>query len=176
MSAGRKKNLVLGIGNDILTDDGIGPKIVRYIQTDMIMGNTDFLTSSLGGLDILDLISGYENVVIIDAIKTKNGVPGDVYLFEADDFKETLHLSNLHDVSFLTALELGKRLGMDLPRKLWIIAIEIIEDLVFSENFTDPVSEKYPYILSEIKSFLESELVNVQSRNTSKNIARAKIE
>jgi hydrogenase maturation protease len=159
MPVSEKRKLVLGIGNDILTDDGIGPKIVRDLENGRDSELIDFKTSSLGGLDILDLIAGYESVVLVDAIKTRDGVPGDVYLFKPEDFEETLHLSNLHDVNFLTALELGKRLGMDVPRKLWIIAVEIIEDLVFSDRLTDPLEKRYPSIISEVKSFIESELV-----------------
>ena len=164
MPVSKKRKLVLGIGNDILTDDGIGPKIVRELENDPEYGLIDFKTSSLGGLDVLDLITGYDSVVLVDAIKTRNGVPGDVYLFEPEDFKETLHLSNLHDVNFLTALELGKRLGLDIPRRLWIIAVEIIEDLVFSEKLTDPLEIRYPSIIKEVKDFIESELAVSVSR------------
>jgi len=107
----------------------------------------------------LELIRDYEAVVLIDAIRTRGGIPGDVYLFEPSDFKETLHLSNFHDVDFLTALKLGEQLNMNVPSWIRIIAIEIIEDLVFSNEFTEPLKIRYPDILKEVGDFIEEKMI-----------------
>jgi len=82
------------------------------------------------------LVLGMGNEILMDdGIKTKNGKPGDVYYFTPEDYKETLHLSNVHDVSFLTAIELGESLGYQLPESTLIIAVEIEEDTCFREEF-----------------------------------------
>ena len=106
----KHSTLILGIGNDILTDDGIGIKLVQKLQKDLAKPNVAFLTAAVGGLEILELISGYEVVIIIDAIKTKDGVPGIIYHLTPSHFKETLHLSSFHDVSFLSALDLAEKI------------------------------------------------------------------
>jgi hydrogenase maturation protease len=98
----------------------------------------------------LEYIKDYEKVIFIDAIRCQDGIPGDVFYFIPSDFKETSNLSNLHDINFLTALELGNSLNMCLPVDLHIIAIKIIEDLEFSEEFTPPLKEKYPGILEDV--------------------------
>ena len=144
------KTLILGIGNDILTDDGIGPKLVNELKFKKEFTNIDFLNVFLGGLDILELIQGYEKVIFIDAIITKDGVPGTVYHFRPADFKETLHLSNLHDANFLTALELGKKMGMQIPEDIHIIAIEIIEDRIFSNSLSPEMEMKYQEVFEEV--------------------------
>ena len=146
-----KKNLVLGIGNDILTDDGIGPKIVNDLKTFERSPELIFETTTLGGLEILEIIKDYKKVIIIDAIRTIDGNPGEIFFFTPDDFKETLHLSNLHDINFLTALELGKKLGIPLPEEIHIIAIEIVEDQVFGTSFTPAIEEKYHIIMQSVK-------------------------
>ena len=146
-----KKNLVLGIGNDILTDDGIGPKIVNDLKTLERSPELIFETTTLGGLEILEIIKEYKKVIIIDAIRTIDGNPGEIFFFTPDDFKETLHLSNLHDINFLTALELGKKLGIPLPEEIHIIAIEIVEDQVFGTSFTPAIEEKYHIIMQSVK-------------------------
>lgn len=156
--ASQNRFLILGIGNEILTDDGIGPKIVNVLSKKFEGMGADFLTCSLGGLDVLELIKDYEAVVLIDAIRTKGGIPGDVYLFEPSDFKETLHLSNLHDIDFLTALKLGEQLNMNVPSWVRIVAVEIIEDLVFSNEFTEPLKKRYPAILKEVEEFIREEM------------------
>jgi hydrogenase maturation protease len=145
-----KKTLILGLGNNILTDDGIGSRLVHDLE--LMIGDTDinYNSACCGGLEIIEYIKGYELVVFIDAIRTLKGNPGDVYYFIPSDFRETSHLSSLHDVSFLTALKLGDSLKLDLPTDLHIIGIEIIEDMEFSEDFTPPLKERYPGILQEV--------------------------
>ncbi len=135
--------LILGIGNEILTDDGIGPKLVRELEHTLNLPDVVFRTASLGGLEIIDLIRGYTHVIIIDAIRTKTGKPGTVYHLTPDDFRETLHVSNFHDISFLPALELAKRMKIEVPEHIDIIAIEIVEDLTFSNEFSPEIAKNY---------------------------------
>lgn len=142
----------MGIGNDILMDDGIGPRMVEDLKENMPLPGVEYQTTTLGGLDILEFVEGYQWVVFIDAIKTQNGVPGSLYEFTTGDFKETLHLSNLHDISFLSAIELGRELEFTIPEMIRIFAIEIVEDLVFGETFTPMVQERYESVRNEIHS------------------------
>lgn len=145
--------LILGVGNDILMDDGIGPVITKQLYKEFPDSGIVFDTINLGGLEIFEFIKEYSQVIIIDAIKTRDGVPGDVYYLTPSDFKETCHLSSFHDISFLTALKLGDKIGYDMP-EVGIIAIEIVEDLTFGTEFSPPVSKRYPSVYNEIKEFL----------------------
>jgi hydrogenase maturation protease len=107
----------------------------------------------------MEYIKGYEKVVFIDSIRNRNGKPGDVYYFIPSDFRETSHLSSLHDINFLTALELGNSLNLSLPVDLHIIAVEIIEDMEFSEEFTPKLKEKYPEILEDVFALVKQVIV-----------------
>lgn len=152
----KRKNttLVAGIGNEILMDDGIGPKIVKQLGKALPHAQADFESVWLGGLEVIEYIQGYQQVIFIDAIKTQNGIPGDTYYFTPADYNETLHLSNIHDVSFLTAIKLGKMLGYQIPGSISIIAIEIIEDKIFGTEFSPMIKKKYPLIFQEILEFI----------------------
>jgi hydrogenase maturation protease len=151
-----KKKLILGIGNDILMDDGIGPGVVRKLEEKYPLPGVEYRTASSGGMDIVELISSYQWVVLIDAVKTKNGIPGTVYEFTTADFKETLHLTTIHDISFLSAIRLESRLGLHIPEDIYIFAIEIIEDRVFGENFSPPLQERFDRIVEEIHGKIQS--------------------
>ena len=154
--------LVMGIGNEHLTDDGIGPKLVGDLQKKSYPIPLLFKTAFLGGLEIVEMIDGYKKVIFIDAIRTADGVPGTIYHYSPSDFKETLHLSNLHDASFLMALQLGKKIGVHIPEDIEIIAIEIIEDLYFSTSLSTEIAEKYPQILLDVENLLR-DLVTCKS-------------
>jgi hydrogenase maturation protease len=148
------KSLVLGLGNDILTDDGIGPRLVTDLQKELSDEHFDFLNVSVGGLELLDHMQGYETVFILDAIKTEKGKPGDVFFLTTDDFKETSHISNLHDINFLTALKLAEKLNLKVPTKIFIIAIEIIEDRVFSDQLSPEIAAVYEEIKQNARDFI----------------------
>jgi hydrogenase maturation protease len=160
--------LVLGIGNDILTDDGIGPKLCDFLKDYFKETAVHFEKLNLGGLEILEFIQGFETVIFIDAIKTKGGKIGNVYLFTPNNFKETLHLSNLHDINFITALELGRKTGLKIPEKMYIIAIEIKEDMAFSEYFTEELALEYKNVEGEILSIFK-ELIPIKELKPIKN-------
>jgi hydrogenase maturation protease len=148
----KNKILFLGLGNEILSDDGIGPRLVKDLAKKNQGENIDFATSSCGGLEIMECIHGYKKVIFIDAIRTLNGKPGNIFHFIPSDFRETSNLSNLHDVNFITALHLGNVLDLDLPSDLHIIAVEIIEDREFSEKLTPALDKMYPEILEKVTS------------------------
>ncbi len=142
--------LILGIGNEILTDDGIGPKLVHELEKTLGPGNLKYVTSATGGMDVIDLMAGYNKAIIIDGIRTREGMPGSVYRYTPRDFRETLHLSSFHDVSFLTALELAEKINLKMPRQIHIIAIEIVEDITFSNDFSPQIREKYSTIFGTV--------------------------
>jgi len=157
--------LILGLGNELLCDDAIGIRLVTEFEELYKSAGTHFLTSSNGGLEIIELISGYEQVIIIDAIKTQNGVPGSIYHFSPADFKNTLHVSSFHDISFLTALKFGDYMNIKIPKDIHIIAIEIVEDLLFSNEFSKPIKKKYNIIKKQIKNYIDQLLNNNNTEN-----------
>jgi hydrogenase maturation protease len=147
--------LIHGIGNEILTDDGIGPKLVKRLKRNLSRNDIDFETASLGGLELLEIIQGYNTVIFIDAIRTRGGIPGTVYQLSPENFNTTIHLSSIHDVSFLTSVALGKKLGLNMPQFIHIIAVEIVEDRIFDDNFSLQIQEKQEEIFNEVKEITE---------------------
>jgi hydrogenase maturation protease len=160
----KKEILILGIGNDILTDDGIGPKIVKQLSQEINDDRIYFDNVCLGGLEILEYIRGYKYVYFIDAIKSSEGKIGDVYFLQTSDFKETSHLSNLHDVSFLTALKMGEELNFDIPLSIRIAAVEILEDMEFNIELTPQLSEKYDEVYHEVHSEIQKWLDEISAK------------
>ena len=168
MTVYKNSTLVLGIGNEILTDDGIGPKLCDFLKEKFQNQPVQFEKLNVGGLEVLEFIQGYETVVFIDAIKTSDGQTGEVYLYTPDDFKETLHLSNLHDTGFITALELGRSLNLQIPKNMYIIAVEIKEDMIFSEYFTEELAIHYEEIKQKVATLLFDLIPDVSDKQKQK--------
>jgi hydrogenase maturation protease len=161
----RNKILIHGIGNEILTDDGIGPSLVKKLKGNLSNKDIDFETAFVGGLELLEYIQGYQTVIFIDAIRTKDGIPGTVYQLSPENFNATIHLSSIHDVSFLTSVALGNKLGLDMPQCIYIIAVEIVEDRIFDDNFSPQIQQKYEEIFNEVKGITERLLANMTNKS-----------
>jgi hydrogenase maturation protease len=142
------KTLVLGLGNTILSDDGVGIHVARLIKEKL--PDIDVIEASAAGFRVVDEIIGYDKLILIDSIRTKNGQPGNYYKFGIEEFKSTLHHSSPHDMDMFSALELMKKHDADLPKEIIIYAIEVKDIFTFSEECTEKVAEFIPEITSII--------------------------
>jgi len=149
------KTLVLGLGNPILTDDGVGPQVAKELEGRLDQQEITVMEGSLGGLNLLDLLVGYDRAIIIDAIETVGGKAGQIYRLDLEAFDATRHAASVHDINFATALELGKRLGLALPQQIDIFAIEVVDTSRFSEECTPKVSEAIPLCVETIVQEME---------------------
>jgi hydrogenase maturation protease len=153
---------VIGLGSQILGDDGIGNKLVKDLKKELNDFNMTFKDAYCGGMEFIDLLKGFGLAFIIDGIKTGEGSPGDVYFMTASDHLDTLHLSSFHDMDFDTALQYAHSLGLAMPEKINIIGIEIEEEMVFSELLSGPLARKYRDLLTLIKNLIFSEINKVE--------------
>jgi len=138
------KTIILGLGNPVRADDSIGLCVAHALTKRLNSPEITVTEASVSGLDILDLLVGYERAIIIDAIQTKGGQPGQIYRLEPGTFVATRHSVNPHSVDFTMALELGKRLGLALPGEMVIFGIEVAEVNSFSEECTPQVAAAIP--------------------------------
>jgi len=111
--------------------------------------------TSEAGLSLLDSIIGYDKVIIIDAIQTKEGKAGQIYRMGLQDFSSAKHFSSPHQINLATALELGKMLDLAMPQEITIFAVEAKDVSNFSERCTPEVERAIPeavkMVLEELK-------------------------
>lgn len=153
------KTLLLGMGNPILSDDAVGVRLARDIGK-RLSGTTGLSIveeCSVGGLNILDIVSGFDRLIVLDSIRTARGIPGEWHRFTSDALRDTMHLNNVHDVNFATALELGRRMGVSLPsgEVIHIFTVEVQDNETFSEVMTGPLERSYPEYFGEILMEIE---------------------
>jgi len=150
------KTLMLGMGNTILCDDGVGIYVVQEAAKRCQRDDVDFADASVGGMRLLDIIAGYDRIIMVDAIKTTDGKPGDVYRLCPGDLP-TLHSGSTHDLSLTGALALGRGMGMQLPadKDFVIIAVEVEEVWTFGEECTPAVAEAIPRVVEAVLAELE---------------------
>jgi len=148
------KVLVLGVGNPILSDDGVGIHVARELMKRKLPG-IDVEELAASGLELLDVVRGYDKVIIIDAIQTTKGKPGELHILEEKDFEKSIHGSSPHGINIATALALGRKLvPKEMPKEVVFFAIEA-EDLVnVNERLTPKVAKALPRIVERIEKEL----------------------
>ena len=142
--------LILGLGNTIRSDDGIGIMVAQELRKADPPLAAEIKEASVAGLSILDEIDGYDRVILIDSIKTGKDKPGSVYKLKPEDFNTTTQLSNSHGIDFFTAIELGKNFGYNIPKRIDIYAIEIEDNATFNDKCNPKVKLSIPKIVKLI--------------------------
>jgi len=127
------------MGNPILSDDGVGLEVARRLQEGPLPDGVDVQQSEVAGLRLLELLKGYDKVVIVDALRTGRA-PGDVVRYEARDFRGGHRYESAHSIGLETALELGRRMGLPMPDDVTVFAIEAADVETFGEEFSPPVA------------------------------------
>ncbi len=117
------KILILGIGNILMSDEGVGIRVIEKLERDYTLPpNVTLLDGGTAGYALLDIIQEYEKVIIIDAV-LGGREPGTIYRLTADDIltKPDLKLSG-HQIDLSEVIALAKKLG-ELP-ELLLLGVE----------------------------------------------------
>ena len=149
------KTLVLGLGNPILSDDGVGIRVAHEVAGQVHDPRVTVTETNEAGLSLLDSIAGYDRVIMVDAIQTKEGRPGQIYHLGLQDFSLTRYFSSPHQLSLATALELGKMLGYAMPREVTIFAVEARDVTTFSEKCTSEIEQAIPEAVDMVINALD---------------------
>ncbi|MBP1661966.1 MAG: Hydrogenase maturation protease [Thermoplasmatales archaeon] len=150
------KTIVLGVGNPILQDDGVGLHVIEALRERLTNPKVTLETAMTGGMNLLDLIRGYEKVILIDAVKQLGSHPGEVKRFKLTDLP-TVHSCNPHDVSLSEALQLAEQLKEpQLPSSIILIGITVDNTYEFGEHLSSTVASAVPkavnLVLEELKN------------------------
>jgi hydrogenase maturation protease len=159
------KTLVLGLGNPILTDDGVGVRVAEAVRA-ALPPNTiiEVSEASVGGLELMERLLGFERVILIDALHgSRYHQPGVIHKMTLDDLRAispTQHSASAHDTSLVTALDLAGRMDFALPRELTIYAVEVENITDFSEEPTPAVAQAIPKVTEMVLAELGGEKVS----------------
>jgi hydrogenase maturation protease len=150
------KTIVLGVGNPILQDDGVGIHVVNELRKHLKDSRVIVDIAYTGGMNLLDMVRGFDKVILVDAVKQEESKTGEVKRFSLTE-APALHTCNPHDVSLSEALLLAKQLGENqLPREIVVIGIVVKNTVDFGEHLSREVASAVPtavtVVLTELKN------------------------
>ena len=140
------KILVLGLGNPLLSDDGVGWRVAEKVREQITNPDIEIDFHAGGGLSLMERMIGYDRAIIIDALNTGRQPQGTVSSFRLEDLPSYAqsHLASAHETTLQTALQVGHTLGAALPNDIHIIAIEAQNVYDFSEELSPAVANAVP--------------------------------
>lgn len=145
------------MGNTILNDDAIGIIIVRYMSMHLKnLCDVHFKETSWGGFRIIDLIRGYDYLIVVDSIKTGKSKPGEILHLKTSDLLPTLRLNSFHDINFITAVKLAEKFNEKMPEDIDILAVEIENNLTVIEKLSEEIKNSIYTCSKKIIDLLKS--------------------
>lgn len=152
----KKPIVVLGLGNPLMADEGIGVDLVaRFAQEAARYPSIDFVDAGTGSMSVLHLIEGRRKAVFVDCAYMDEA-PGTIRRFRPEEVRSTKVLAHqsLHEADLLRILALAEQLGQ-APEQITIFGIqpqvvEVRQGL--SEVLRDRIDQYLEMIRSEIES------------------------
>jgi len=158
----KPKILILGLGNDLLSDDAIGLLVVRDLKKQQ---NTNFeiIETAEHGMALLDYFIGFDSAILVDAIQTKSVPVGTIHEMDESDLNEVFapspHFSGLPEM-----IHVAREMNLDFPKQFKIFAIEVADVLTMggevSPKVYDAIAEIQPKITKQIQLWSKCKLSN----------------
>jgi len=163
------KILILGIGNVLFGDEGIGPHLANLIEEKYSFFSAEHSVDIIDGgtlaQRLIPIITEYDRVLLIDCVQVDNGDIGDVYSFDFDKVPDYITWNgSAHEVEMLQTLQMIEMMG-DLPpvRIVGVIPYVIGEDSTFS--MTDEVVKASILMEKTIIDYIKSFDITVEKKS-----------
>ena len=160
------KTLIIGLGNPILGDDGVGWVVAEQVRAALSNPQSAIVNpqsvevdcASLGGLSLMERLTGAERVILVDAIFTGKQPVGTVSRFTLAELPDLSagHSASAHDTSLRNALQVGRDMHVPLPEDENVIIITIEAEAVydFSQELSPAVAAAVPLALQQVLDLL----------------------
>ena len=153
-----RKTLVLGLGNPILGDDGVGWRVAEAVQTRLgtLHAAVEVDFASLGGLSLMERMLGYERVILVDCLQTGEAPVGTVQSMPLAELANPSagYSASAHDTSLITALAAAKTMGAEIPTDVDVVTIEARNTYDFSEQLSPEIAAAVPVATQEVLRLL----------------------
>ena len=151
----KKPILVLGVGNLVLTDEGVGVHVVQRLQKMDLPSHVEVLDGGTSGFDLLDDIEGRKKVVVVDAVKGEQP-PGTIYRMTTEDIEEAPKSRlSLHDIDMTDLLKLVDLFEIEKP-EIVIIGIEPKDIESASLELSQEIEARVPRLIELVMKEIEA--------------------
>lgn len=148
--------VVLGVGNILLSDEGIGVKVIEALERQYTFpDNVSLVDGGTQGLALMATIQEADHLIVVDAV-VGGGKPGTIYRLEKDDLPKGLRIKqSAHDSDLIEALNLCALIDQS-PQSVVVIGIEPDSLTPFNLELSEPVKEKIGELITRVMDELST--------------------
>lgn len=147
---GPARQLVLGIGNLLLGDEGVGVHAAHALMDEPLPEGTRVLETGTAVLEAMDELEAADRVIVMDAMQA-DGAPGSVYRVALEDCRQKSHIGSLHGFDIQRVVALSGR--TDLPEVV-VIGMEPGK-IDWSVEMSPAVADGFPAFLNAVRQEIE---------------------
>jgi len=157
MSALSKKIAVIGIGNTLRRDDGIGVIILESLLNDYKRANIDYLNFGIASFGLIHRLQDYDLVLLIDGISA-GLTAGQLKIFVLDEvsFAKDDGVISSHELNLKDIFKLTRKLKV--KAKIYIAGIQV-EDVSFGESLSSALEKKLADLTKQVDKFIQERLL-----------------
>lgn len=148
------RTLVLGLGNELATDDAVGVLVARRVR-EHVAGAADVVESSASGMALIEIFAGYDRAIVIDSILTGRKPPGTITELGLDDVGRVIAPS-LHHAGLPEMAAAADRLGLQFPVETRVLAVEVLDPYTLGGALSEPVAAAIDGLARRVRAQIES--------------------
>ena len=154
MNSSTNKILVVGLGNRLRGDDGLGVKVVEKLKQKEWGNEVSILNIGSSPINYLQEISHSKKLIAVDAIQGEK-TAGSIYQLTLEEIKQQPHqTTNAHSYSLPQVIALAKE-TTDLPQEVTLFGLEP-SNLQFADQLSSPIKKKLPQLIKKIKTTIKN--------------------
>lgn len=144
------------MGNELLSDDAVGLLVVQELEKSTNIPNVEFKCAQIAGFKLVDILTGYDRVIVVDAIMTGRARPGEFFWLDLSELRRPIRNKSNHNIHLADAFELGTKLGYHMPEEVKVLAIEVEDCFTLSEQVGDTAMKAVPKAVEMIIAELDN--------------------
>jgi hydrogenase maturation protease len=145
--------VLIGIGNNLLSDDGVGPYLAEKIGRKL---GFPYRSVTHLSLELLDFVLDQRFIYIFDSFRNPDVPVGDVVQLTLDELEYRQNPSYSHGITIPIIFNIGKKLYQSMPKDVHVFGINVSDNQTISDSFSNELNHK----LSEISNHLLKKIQN----------------
>ena len=147
------RTLVLGLGNELASDDAVGVLVARAVR-ERIADGTDVVESSASGMALIEILAGSDRAIVVDSILTGRNPPGTITELGLEQIGRVVAPS-LHQAGLPEMAAVAERLGLGFPSETRVLAVEVLDPYTLGGAISTPVAAAVDELAQRVCAHVE---------------------
>jgi len=150
-----KKNiLVVGIGNYLMGDDGLGIHVIKKLQDEKLPDNVELVDGGTKGLNLMNYFENKQLAIIIDAINIEKK-PGELIIIDGENVNRFFKIKySVHEIGIVDLFDSLMLLDM-LPEKIFLIGLQPCK-IALQTELSEPLEKNLHLVINKVKEIINA--------------------